>query len=88
MTERSPDHFLMLLKQYWFLIIFGVGIVGTLTTVWFELEYIRKAVSPETVMEFRVDAAVLETKREIRWCLGKLVVLDTIEKEAVLKCAD
>ncbi len=39
------------------------------------------AVNPDTIKQFAVDNAVLETKREARWCLGKLVLLDAYTKK-------
>jgi len=30
----------------------------------------------------------METKREVRWCLGKLVLLDAYSKKQILECAD
>lgn len=58
------------------------------TYMYFRLEYVIAAVNPETIKQFAVDSAVLETKREVRWCLGKLVLLDAYTKKQILECAD
>lgn len=58
------------------------------TYFFFRLEYVAQAVNPETITDYRVEEAILSTKRKMRWCLGKLVVSNDITKERILACAD
>jgi hypothetical protein len=88
MTEQT-SHIAAWFKTWWFLIVFGISIISTLISMWFELQFVVKAVNPDSITEYGIDQARLETKREIRWCLGKLAVAGAaIDRKTVLECAD
>lgn len=86
--QSHTNHALQFIKAYWFLIIFSLSGIGVLITMWFELQFVIKAVNPESLADYKVEQSVLSTKREIRWCLGKLVATGEMEPNAVLECAD
>ena len=88
MSEQA-QHIANWFKTWWFAIAFGLGVMGSLITLYFDVQYMRAAVNPATIAEFRVDEAILSTKREIRWCLGKLLIDGSAPThKAVLECAD
>lgn len=86
-SERRVNHALEFLKSYWFLVAFTFGAIGTMATLWFRVEFVIQAVNPDSITEYQTEQAILSTKREIRWCLGKAALLDKTAKE-VLTCAD
>lgn len=89
MTERRQNPALAFVKQYWFLIAFTLSAMGVVITLWFEVQYVVRAVNPDTLIEYNKGQAILSTKREIRWCLGKLAVKDLpIDKAQMLECAN
>ena len=63
------------------------GGIYTAATILGKLDYATRAVNPEAVVEYRVKEAVLSTKREMRWCLGKAALEGKMALEA-LRCAD
>ena len=87
-SDRRINHALEFLKQYWFLALFTMGPVGTVATLWFKIEYVVAAVNPETIVEYRVQESIKESKREARWCLSKLIMTQTSEPIKYLECAD
>ena len=94
-TERRKNHALEFLKAYWFLIVFSAGAMGTVANLYFEIQYIAKAVNPDSIAEYGKEQAILETKRQVRWCLGKFLLtldpgtpINSTVKERILGCAD
>jgi len=88
MSEQSK-HIANWFKSWWFAIAFGLSVLGVSITTWFQLQFVIAAVNPEAIAEYEVRQAVLEVKREVRWCLGKLLIDgQPISKQSVLKCAD
>lgn len=88
MSERRTNPAVEFLKQYWFLIVFSLSAMGVVITLWFEVQYVVRAVNPDTLIEYNKEQAILSTKRDIRWCLGKLAANGPIDKRSMLECAD
>lgn len=86
--DRRSNTAMQFLKTYWFLIVFTAGAIGTVANLYFEVTFISRMVNPDTLIEYNKEQAVLSTKREIRWCLNKTVWSATIDREALLRCAD
>ena len=76
------------LKSWWFLILFGVSLLGGLITMWFELQFVIKAVNPEAIATYQVEQAVKEQKQEIRWCVQKLLMAKDGGPRLLLECTD
>jgi len=64
------------IKAWWFLILFGLGVSGSLIAAWFDLSYLRSIVNPESRLEWREKAAkracdtrLHRTVANIRWCV-------------------
>lgn len=87
MTEQS-QHIANWFKTWWFLILFGMSLVGILASMWFQLQFVIAAVNPEAIAEYRVQEAQLAQKRQIRWCIGKLMLSKDYTVKSVLECAD
>jgi hypothetical protein len=64
------------------------GSFWVLGSVYFKIEYVLDVVNPDSLIEYRSTEAVLETKRAMRWCLGKAVLLDDLDRRRILDCAD
>ena len=62
--------------------------MGVLLTVWFQLDYVRKQVSPESVLRFTVENAIKDAKQDIRYCLTKAVVSPGVTPAGLMACAD
>jgi hypothetical protein len=89
MTEqRRSNPALEFLKGYWFLILFSFSGIGVMANLYFEVTYMAKALNPDTMIEYNKEQAILSTKREIRWCLGKMALNGPVNKPAMLNCAD
>lgn len=87
MSEKN--HAISLIRQNWAMLVFGCAVVGSLITMYFQLQFVIAAVNPESIAEFRVETAVLETKRHIRWCLGKMLIEGgSPPAKHILECAD
>lgn len=85
--DRRANPAMAFIKTYWFLIVFGLSVMGGGITLWFKVEYVVQLVNPQTIVEHREKSAILSTKREIRWCLGK-AALDRKTALEALECAD
>ena len=52
------------------------------------LAYVLQQVNPDTILTFRVNEAVKQTKTDIRHCLSKLAWSDPISRRSMLECTD
>ncbi len=86
--DRRFNPALEFLKTYWFLILFTIGAMGTLTTMWFRLEYVVAAVNPEAMVEYSIEQTIEHTKTEIYRCLNTLLWKGNIVPGDVLGCAE
>jgi len=86
--QGDKNHIAMWFKTWWFAIVFGLGLVGSVITLYTDVQFIRKAVKPESLAEYGVEQAKIEQKREVRWCLTKLSWATDISRERVMGCAD
>ncbi len=86
--DRRSNPALAFLKHYWFLIVFTLSAVGAVTTLWFEVQYVVRTINPSALIEYNKTQAILSTKREIRWCLGKLALNGDVSKRDMLECAN
>lgn len=64
-----------------------VAILGGVAMSWAQWNYVTDQVNPETVLQFRVEQARLDARREVRWCLGKNALEGGSAIDA-LACAD
>ena len=76
------------LRAWWFLIVVGVTAFGSIITLYFDVQYVTAAVNPKSLTQYGIDRAKLNQKREIRWCLQKLLWDEKFSRLTVLGCAD
>ena len=77
-------------KKYWPLALAAVTVIGGISAAGrfqSQLEFITKAVNPDTIVEYRVEEAKRETIKGLRWCFGKAKVQGKTLAEA-LDCLD
>ena len=86
--DQPVKHIGAWLRSWWFLIILTLGGAGTLITLWFQVQYVIGVVNPEEMLVYKEKTAIQEVKREIRWCLGKMVLADDINIRELMECAD
>lgn len=87
--RSDTNHALQFIKTWWFLIVFSLAGIGTIVTLWFDVQYVVASVNPDSIGQQRVKEAVRETKIDIRWCIQKLYMQPPrdVERE-VLACTD
>jgi len=87
-ADKQQNHVALFFKTWWFLLMAGFSGAGILISMWFQLQYVIAAVNPDSLAEYGVIQAKLEVKREVRWCLVKLVWSTELSRVKVLECAD
>jgi hypothetical protein len=69
--------------------LLGIGaILAAMALFYADLRYVTQVVRPETLIEYEKQKAIIDTKRDMRWCLGKAVLLDELDRRRILECAD
>jgi hypothetical protein len=87
--RADVNHAAAFIKAWWFFIIFVLGAIGAMTTLWFDVQFVVRAVNPDSLAGQRVNEAIRETREDTRWCLQKLFMKPETKTEAnVMACTD
>lgn len=86
-TERRHNAALDFLKSWWFLIGFTITAVGVVATLWRDVDFMRRLLNPDSVIQYRTEEAVKDAKRQFTKCLYKAAIRNQSAKDA-LECAD
>jgi hypothetical protein len=66
----------------------AVAVMAVVFDLYGRINYVLDVVNPDALVNFQREQAIEEVKRDMRWCLGKAVLLDELDRRRILECAD
>lgn len=66
----------------------AIAVMAVVFDLYSRINYVLNVVNPDALVAFEKAQAVEEVKRDMRWCLGKAVLLDELDRRRILECAD
>lgn len=68
-----------------------LAILGGMAATYFQMSYVLDKVNPDSIAAYQVKEAMVDQKREFRWCLEKAmvqVVATPTDRTIFMRCAD